>query len=216
MIYVVDDLSVFTQHDYNRCIPFLSEQRLKNMRQYRFERDRRLCMLSYMLLRFGLLREYGISEKPEFQLDATRKPQLAQWPKIHMNLSHCCEAVSCAIDIREVGIDVQNTEIYSDPMGRRTLTLIERMQIVHAIESDHRFTELWALKEAYGKYKGSGVLYELSNTDFSKIGVGWTRWNELDFFLDSSQRYSMAFCGERKLTVQRVYVQELIEQISSL
>ena len=207
MIFVVDDLSSFTAKDFDCCISLLSEQRLKYMWKYRFEKDRRLCMLSYMLLRFGLLHEFGISEKPEFQ-------QNANGSDLHMNMSHCCEAVACALDISEVGIDVQNTEVYSNTWGERILTPMENIQIAHAPFPDRRFTEIWSLKEAYGKYMGSGVLYEINNTDLSMIDSGWTRWRDLEMFLYSSQKYALAVCGEKKMMTKRVSVQELKEQLS--
>lgn len=215
MIYVLDDLSAFTQQDYERSIPLLSRQRLVRVERYRFDRDRRLSLLSYLLVRFGLLVEYGITEKPEFLQESGGKPRLMQWPELHMNLSHCCQAVACAIDREEVGIDVQNTEKYSRELGSRTLTEGERQQIAQAPCPDRRFTEFWALKEAYGKYEGSGVLYDLTGTDFSMSAPGWMERDGCHVFLSSNPDYALSFCGKRKLEIRPVGVGELMGELSA-
>ena len=173
-------------------------------------------MLSYMLLRLGLKLEYDISEKPNFRLDSNGKPQLEQWPNLHMNISHCAETVACAVDFAEVGVDVQNTEAYSKQLGKRVLTHKEQAQISQDPWPDRRFTEIWSLKEAYGKYRGNGVLYDLFAVDFSAISQGWTYWNDLNLYLYTSQRYALSFCGKNQLAVRRICVQELMDLLASL
>lgn len=212
MIYVSEDFLRISKQDYLKCISLLSEQRLEKMRQYQFETDRKACMGSYLLLRYGLMQEYGFLQKPELQIgDGEGKPKLRQARGVFFNLSHCCDAVACAIDRNEVGLDVQSIEEYSDTLGENTMTCFEREQITCAASPDRRFTQLWTLKEAFGKYKGEGILYDLSATDFSAFHLGWTSSNGLEFYLNLETKYAIAFCGERRLEIRHVSAKQIID-----
>ena len=64
MIYLDDHIQDF---DLQQALKEVSPQRRQYALRYRQERDQRLCVAAYRLLRHALLEEYGIDEPPLFQ-----------------------------------------------------------------------------------------------------------------------------------------------------
>ena len=147
MIYINDNIDAF---DVEAALPLLSDERREQTLRFRFERGRKTCAAAYLLLCEGLQKEYGIAEKPLFSYGPHGKPALRDYPDIHFNLSHCRDAVVCAISNRPVGIDVESVSHYKESVARYT-------QILHADRPDVMFTRLWTMKEAVLKLSGEGL-----------------------------------------------------------
>ena len=102
MIYLNDDIAGF---DFDAALPLLSEQRREQALKFKYELGRKTCAMAYLLLCEGLQKEYGLTERPVFEYGEHGKPAIIGHPDIHFNLSHCREAVICAVSNRPVGID---------------------------------------------------------------------------------------------------------------
>ena len=99
MIYLNDDIAGF---DLERALPLLSDQRREQALKFRYELGRKTSAMAYLLLCEGLRQEYGIMERPLFEYGEHGKPSIVGHPEIHFNLSHCREAVVCAVSDRPV------------------------------------------------------------------------------------------------------------------
>ena len=154
MLYINDDLDGF---DLDRALPLLSEQRRGVCLRFRHELGRKQCAAAYLLLRKALLEEYGISEMPVFGYGEHGKPFIIGHPDIHFNISHCHEAVVCAVSDKPVGVDVESIDRYKESVAQYTMNDRE-MDIIHSADNPAlAFTCLWTMKEALLKLSGQGI-----------------------------------------------------------
>ena len=151
MIYIDDDIEGF---DLYEMLAIVSQQRREYALRYRQERDQRLCLAAYNLLRRALRLEYSIDEAPEFIYDKHGKPLLQGHPDIHFSLSHCHSAVACAVSDHPVGIDIETTEHYSIEVARQVMNDDEIRQIEASSQPEVIFTRLWTMKESLFKLTG--------------------------------------------------------------
>lgn len=151
VIYIDENINGF---DLQQALQEVTPQRREQALRYRNERDQRLCVAAYRLLQRALLQEYGISGQPELIYDQNGKPSLAAYPDIHISLSHCREAVACAVSDQSIGIDVETFEHYSEEVARRALNDEEMRQVLASPRPDVAFTRLWTMKESLFKLTG--------------------------------------------------------------
>lgn len=160
MIYIDDRLDLF---DLDASLSLLSDERRERVMRYRNEGDRKRSAAAYILLCKALSEEYGIEEKPLFAYGEHGKPIIVGHEEIHFNLSHCREAVVCALSDHPVGIDVEAVRHYKESLARYTMNEEELRQILTAERPDVAFTRLWTMKEAVLKRTGEGLRNDLKN-----------------------------------------------------
>ena len=151
MIYVDDHIWDFDLQD---ALATVSQQRREHALRYRHERDQRLSIAAYRLLQRALRTEYGIEAPPLFIHDDNGKPLLQDHPDIHFSLSHCHEAVACAVCRLPIGIDVETFDHYSPELARQVMNESELHQILSSPNPAIAFTRLWTMKESYYKLTG--------------------------------------------------------------
>ena len=115
--------------DLEAALKEISEQRREQALKFKFELGQRLCVLAYQLLKQGLREEYGITENPVFEYNEHGKPSIVGHPEICFNLSHCKEAVVCAVSDKPVGIDVESIREYRDSLVHYTMNDEEIQEI---------------------------------------------------------------------------------------
>ena len=143
--------------DLNAAMAQVSEQRRHYALRYRKESDQRLCLAAWLLLKRALREEFGIEEEPVFQYTPQGKPLLFGHEDIHFNLSHCDEAVACAVSHSPVGIDIEAYAHYSQELLPLTMSEEEQRQILAAERPEVEFTRLWTMKESLLKLIGEGI-----------------------------------------------------------
>lgn len=158
MVYVDEHIYGF---DLDAALRSISEQRREQALRYRYELGQRQCVLAYLLLKRALHDEYGIDGNPVFSYGEHGKPFLTDYPGIHFSLSHCREAVACAVSTKPVGIDVESVREYKEGLARYTMSDDELQQILSADRPDVAFTRLWTMKEAVLKMAGTGITNDI-------------------------------------------------------
>lgn len=154
MVYIDDHIWDF---DLDAALRDISEQRREQALRFRHELGQRQSVLAYLLLKKALLREFGISENPLFVYGEHGKPSIVGHPDIHFNLSHCREAVACAVDKVPVGIDVESVRPLKESLARYTMSESE-LQLIHSADNPAlAFTRFWTMKEACLKLTGEGL-----------------------------------------------------------
>ncbi len=158
MIYWNDDLE---HYDWQAALPLLSEQRRQQVLQFKHELGRKTCAAVYQLLREGLRKEFGYTEKPVFEYGTHGKPYIADRPDIHFNMSHCREAAFCVVSNRRVGIDVESIRMFKESLVNYTMNEEEVAQIRQSRHPEVEFIRLWTMKEAILKLTGDGISRDL-------------------------------------------------------
>ncbi len=154
MIYLNDDIASF---DFAAALPLLSGQRREQCLKFRHELGRKTCAAAYLLLREGLLKEYGVTAPPVFEYGEHGKPFILGHSDIHFNLSHCREAVICVVSNRPVGVDIESIRTYNSSLVCYTMNEMEVRQIEQSERPDVEFIRLWTMKEAVLKLSGDGI-----------------------------------------------------------
>ena len=166
MIYIDDNIWNF---DLRHALDSVSPWRRDYALRYRRELDQRLCVAVYRLLQHALLTEYGLNILPRFIYNAGGKPALEGFPEIHFSLSHCPQAVACAVSELPVGIDVEVTDGYSDELARQVMSHAEVRSINSSSRPAVTFTRLWTMKESLYKLRGvplaGSIPHMLDHTD---------------------------------------------------
>lgn len=209
MIYLLEKVNQQDHFDMEHFWSFLSAQRREKILRYRFIEDKKVSMLTYLLLRFALFSEYGITQMPEFTLDENSKPSLKSYPDIHFNLSHCIAGVLCAVSGANIGADIQEYTPYEEDIYRSVLSENE-MQAIH--ESDDKntcFTRFWSLKESYGKYCSKGLGFELSDYDFNGLKTEWDNRYGFHFYSEYRKDCTIAVCAEEYLDRRIITAEDL-------
>ncbi len=160
MIYVDEQIDNF---DLQQALQEISAQRREQALRFKFERGQRTCVLAYLLLKRALWEEYGIAENPLFDYGAHGKPSIVGHPEIHFNLSHCKEAVACAVSNSPIGIDVESLGRFRESVARYAMNEEELQQILSSVRPDITFTRLWTMKEARLKLTGEGIQDHIKN-----------------------------------------------------
>ena len=160
MVYIDEHIDDF---DLQAALPEISEQRRLQALRFKFERGQRTCVLAYLLLKKALREEYGLTENPLFEYGPHGKPFIIGHPEIHFSLSHCREAVSCAVSDRPVGIDVESVQRYRESLAQYTMSDEEQQLIAATERPDVAFIRLWTMKEARLKLTGEGITNDLKS-----------------------------------------------------
>jgi 4'-phosphopantetheinyl transferase len=163
MIYVFDDMPAFTGEHYHRLLPSLPAFRRKKAERFRFMRGKKLCAAAYLLLAYGLAREYGLSGPFAFVFNEYGKPALRDYPHIHFNMSHCVHGAACAVSDREVGLDMQEIVRFNGVLARRVCSDDEFRSLLQSENPDRDFCRLWTQKESTVKLLGTGISVELTH-----------------------------------------------------
>jgi 4'-phosphopantetheinyl transferase len=158
MIYIDEHINDF---DLESALLELSDQRREQALRFKYEQGRRTCVLAYLLLKRALREEYGITENPIFEYGEHGKPSIVGHPEIFFNLSHCREAVACAVSDQPIGIDVESVRQFKESLVRYTMNEREVAQIMEAERPDVAFIRLWTMKEARLKLTGEGISNDL-------------------------------------------------------
>ena len=206
MIWLLEIPTGVSEAELQGLLPLLDPERRRKLSEFRAEGSRVESMLAGALLRYAYEKEYG-GIMPEILLGEHGKPRFAVSDAPRFNLSHCRKAICCALSGFSVGVDVQPLHRY-DGKFRRILSEEERAWI-EAADSDHRFTELWTRKEAYGKALGVGLGYALSNTalfgGFSQ-GTDYQDWKIRTVPKDG---YFLSVCAKEDLELQTSSIEAL-------
>ncbi|MBR1484724.1 MAG: 4'-phosphopantetheinyl transferase superfamily protein [Prevotella sp.] len=160
MIYINDEPQLLPLND---ALAELSEQRREQALRYKHEQGRRLCVAAYLLLKEGLLQEYGISELPLFGYHDNGKPYLADHPDIFFNLSHCRRGAICALSTSPVGVDMESIREYRQSLADYTMNADEAARIAASAQPDLAFTQLWTMKESLLKLTGQGISTDMKD-----------------------------------------------------
>ena len=99
----------------------------------------------------------------EFVYGKSGKPYLKEYP-FYFNLSHSGDYVVCAISEQEIGVDIQEHRSGTpERIAERYFTAgeIKVLEQCDTGQKEKVFFDLWAAKEAYGKYTGGGITESL-------------------------------------------------------
>lgn len=108
------------------------------------------------LLAFAALKVWGWAELPATQRGEKGKPFFPTHPDRHFNLSHTDGFALCALsDEGPVGVDIETVRPRKESLPAYVMSGEELAAFDGSWED---FFRIWALKEAYVKYRGGSIV----------------------------------------------------------
>lgn len=200
----------------NRYLPEVSAYRRDKIENYRFIQDKALSLGASLLIS-EITEKYGIAERDvTYVTGEYGKPRIKELPFLEYNLSHSGSIVAIVYhDNKEnkdpeimasCGIDVEMVKNRGNAIANKVLAPSEfaiykalKDQSINAANAF--FTREWTRKEAYLKYKGTGLdftsktVYEV--LDLERLEKKGLYFNEIKVVTDSAD-YCVAACSNIK------------------
>jgi len=164
-VEIFDRVEQCTDDEVSRMLPLVSLQRREQALRFKFTAGRYACLKSYLMLR-ELLTDLALLPSDEhliFDYGPHGKPFIKDHPDIHFNISHCPKAIAVAVAEHPVGIDVERFHTPTEPLLQRTMNPAERHAITTSPDPAETFSLLWTQKEALLKFRGTGIIDDLTN-----------------------------------------------------
>lgn len=214
MIYIYKDSINIEKKYLDSLTKLLDSDRMVKMNRYKFQKDKNLCLVAFVLLRFAIWNEYSIDYIPKVCTNEYGKPYFSDLP-IFFNLSHCDNAVLCTIDSQPVGADIQN---YSNEIFSLKDSILTPLEIEHSTSDSKEVTRFWTIKEAYGKYHGYGLNYPFKDTEFSYIrnSYSWQNYEDLKVISCQFLDYSISVFSKECMLIKYVSIEDLANLINIL
>ena len=162
-VYIGENIQSVPHDEVMRLLETLPAWRKEKALAIKNDSVRRESVLSFALLMHALKKEMGVTGGLEVTYTEHGKPLLKHHPGVHFNLSHCREAVACAVGECQVGVDVERRGRYDEVLARHISNDNELDGILEDADSDLAFTTLWTKKEALLKMTGAGVGGNMKN-----------------------------------------------------
>lgn len=186
MIYICKDPLSLPDELYYSCLDSLPIWRKYRTLRLKKIEDRKQSVFAFFLLEFALNYEYCISEVPEFIFTSFGKPFFKDL-NIYFNLSHCKDAVACAVSEHEIGIDIESISHFDPNVAKRVCLKSEYDFLMNHRDRDKEWTRLWTMKEAVSKWYGSGLSHPLKDIYLDEF--------EIDSFFCDQNRYICSICN---------------------
>lgn len=186
----------------------LPPERLAKAGRYLRAVDRNNCIISYFLLLYGLVENYGIKTIPETAVGAYGKPYFIN-TDISFSISHCDSGVCCGISDCSIGVDIQDTDIEFEEILDIAMSQREREIITHSDAPAEAFARFWSLKECICKYRGTGINDDLNTIDFSDADGKVFSYNGAVFRFENRDNFCISSCSENQAPV---FIERDLEQ----
>lgn len=154
---------------------------------------------AYDLLTHAVRAAWGLSPLPELARTPAGKPFFPAHPQLHFNLSHSPPYTLCALSRAPVGVDIQTVKpTWRAGLPRRVCSPQQLDWLARQPDYWSSFALLWAMKEAYVKYTGTGLTGDIRSipTPLPVPGQTLYRLGSLYVRIYPGRDVQAAVCGE--------------------
>ena len=170
-LYLFDEYEHVTEGFIVRALQLLPENRRIRALRYRRTIDRWNCVITYLMLQYGLRECFGITSF-ELAFGEYGKPYLLEYPHVHFNISHCDAGCVVAMVDYPVGVDIQEIRPFSWGVARRVCCEDELAFLLNCDDKDRAFIRIWVEKESWVKKTGVGIGSHLKNLNSQHGDLG--------------------------------------------
>lgn len=150
----------FTQEDLD-LVRFVSKKRQDFIINNKSDKNKLLSLYAELLLRYGLNKFYNINKDISIKIDSNGKPYIEDILDIDFNLSHTTNMIMCGISNKsKIGVDVEHKRKVREDVAKK---VYHPSEIEYINANKDRFFEIWTKKEAYTKYVGTGLRFNLTD-----------------------------------------------------
>ena len=157
-LYLFDQYASLSEQFISHALQFLPKERRARALRYRQKIDRWNCVVTYLMLQYGLRECFGITSF-KIAFGEHGKPYLPEYPYVHFNISHCNAGCAVAVANCPIGVDIQDVRPFSWDIAKQVCCDQELAELETSADRAMLFTKMWAMKESYMKMIGSGIIY---------------------------------------------------------
>ena len=195
-LVLIDNIKNLISLDCN-----LSCDRRHKIDAFKFEDDKKRCIMAELLLRIGLKElGYDTSNGIAYQYNEWGKPYLKNIQNVFFNISHSGEYVVCALADNEIGIDIEQIKDIDVKIAKGLFHPNEYSQIINEENEQKRldlFYNYWVRKESYVKALGEGMHFEFNTFDVTSPNFQY-KITEIHDILG----YKIALCSKNNLSLK--------------
>lgn len=163
-IYLFDDMQNADIGYLLKSIDKMPQHRAVQAQKYIHIHDKAICVLSFMLLKFGL-HDIGMkADNIEFAYKNNGKPYIKN-EKVFFNISHKDDIIICGLFDYECGVDIEKIKPYKQNLAERIYSSDEIKLLLQSDNKQEVFARIWTVKESYLKYKGIGIAANLQSVE---------------------------------------------------
>lgn len=169
-IYLININDGLTKDKYQDLFRKVTGSRRNKIKGYKFEADAKRSLYSTILLQYIIFCKYGLTnDKFEVSYNTYGKPYILGKKNWQFNISHSGEWVICGWSNDVIGVDIEQIKDMDIKIAQRFFTPTEYSYLCRFNKEiqNHKFFELWTLKESYIKYKGKGLSIPLDSFEFN-------------------------------------------------
>lgn len=137
----------------------VSLKRQEKVNRFKLRCDKNLCLGAGLIAEYAL-RDY-LGDNSVFNIDYEKngKPVVSNSKDIHISISHSGDIAVCTVSDLAVGCDIQVYDGFKNDICQRCFFKSEIDFIFFDAQSrEKNFYRIWALKEAYVKMTGIGIM----------------------------------------------------------
>ena len=150
----------FTEQEEAELLRHLPTDRADRLLRLRDPQKRQEPLAAYGLLRLALFQTCGLTELPSISYGENGKPDLAESPALHFNLSHTNGAVLVGLSEAPVGVDIER---------RRPVSRWVKERLAAEKRTEEQYFRDWVCYEAWVKRSGEGVRTHHAQPDPSLV-----------------------------------------------
>lgn len=204
MIYIFENTKNLDEKFIQQAFPLLSHERQQKINAYKILSDKVDGCVAFLLLRYALKNEYSITETPEFIFNEYGKPFLKNHNNIYFNISHCKNAVVCAVSEKNIAVDIMDYRKIHSNVINRVCSESEKSMLSLSQNQTKDFIKLWTMKECYSKLLGKGL-----SMDFSKITADIPECQKFRYI--ENEKYMLACSEISNYKLIKPTLQQLLE-----
>ena len=197
-IYLFDDIKNAGIDYLVNIIDTMPSQRAQQAHKYINPRDKAICVLSYLLLKYAL-RDNGINSDILLTYGNNSKPYLKD-SSVYFNISHSHDVVICGVSDTECGVDTEKIKPYKNSLLEKVCSAEEISLVRESSDEKAAFARIWTKKESYIKYKALGIATDL------KIISSLIKEENLNICTVKYKDYIISSCAAKKETTQIISV----------
>lgn len=158
---IFDHMDKVTPEEVARLLPLVSEQRREQALRFKHMFGQFCCLKSYCMLMelVAAVSPTMDGMRPEFAFNEHGQPYFPTRPDLHFSISHTKDAILVGMSLLPIGVDVESLRNPSQGLIERTMSSSEQSKI----SSSADFVALWTRKEAYLKWRGTGITDDLTH-----------------------------------------------------
>lgn len=162
MVFIFDNIDLVQVEELEKFHPIIDPYRLEKANRYSYDKDKKLCIIGYLLLLFALYTDNVCHKNIKFDYNEYGKPEIKTLPDKHFNISHSDKVAVCSLGSTSLGIDVQDWIHDYEDIIETVCSEKEKSYINQSTDKKKSFTKIWTMKESYLKCIGTGLIDELN------------------------------------------------------